>query len=187
MTARKATALAAHSNHQQTTLLWDQVAAVQAALSGRAWQLELAPDAPLPSWLIRLTSGHIGHSADVPTPTLFRTAGIGSAWANAPMDVLELYPRHHRQAPDARERILRLWRGIERVHGTTDADVYVHGDGNPDGRFRAEVHAMFGTFERIPAVDELAAFSAGFHVSRPVQDGARTVTLVWTPRFQGRE
>ncbi|MBD8519146.1 hypothetical protein [Plantibacter sp. CFBP 8804] len=160
--------------------LWQQVAAIDAALSGRPWQLELAADAQLPSWLIELCSGHIGSAVEVPAPTLFRTAGIGTAWTVSPVDVIELRGIRQRRG-DARSRVARLLHAIERAGGTTDADVYVTGDGSPAGQFRAEVHAVFGVFDCERPLAELASFSDGFRMSPPVWQGGRCVTYTWTP------
>lgn len=159
--------------------LWHQVAAVDAALSGPAWQMRVAADAPLPSWLITLTTGHIGSATDVPAPTLFRTAGIGTAWTTTPEGTLELHGRRAR-GRTARARISRLLHGIERAGGVADADVYVTGDGNPDGVFRAEVHTIFGRFKHLPTPVELATLGDGFVLSRPIRHH-QAHTLAWTP------
>lgn len=160
--------------------LWQQVAAVDAALSGRPWQLELAADAPLPSWLVDLASGHIGSARDVRAPTLFRTAGIGVGWTDAPVQSVDLHGRPQRRG-DARFRVARLLHAIERAGGVADADVYVTGNGHPDGLYRAEVHAVFGQFAAgfDPAIVD--PFSDGFVVSAPVWQGGSTVAHTWTP------
>ncbi|MBD8104766.1 hypothetical protein [Plantibacter sp. CFBP 8775] len=160
--------------------LWNQAAAVHAALSGPEWQMRLAADAPVPSWLIALADGHISAALDVPSPVLFRTAGLGQEWTGVPSSTLILQVRLHRRER-GRMVLGALMSGITRLGGTVDADVYVSGDGYADGSIRAEVHAVMGVFPRKVELDEFAPFSTGFRVSSPVLLGGRRVSYTWTP------
>ncbi|MGW9159680.1 hypothetical protein [Microbacterium sp. NPDC055665] len=131
--------------------IWEQALPVRSRLTGDNWRQSFTGPVPLPSWLVDVVDGHMGAYVG-PDPVLFRTAGISlEEWLDTRHDhpgQLQVTCAH---STTPFEAFADAAASVVNVADTTDADVYVWGDGRADGVFCAHIHRVFATL--IPGVD----------------------------------
>lgn len=131
--------------------IWEQTLQVRSRLVGDNWRQSFSGPVPLPSWLVDVVDGRMGAYVG-PDPVLFRTAGVSlEEW----LDTRHDHPgRLHVTCAHSTtefEEFADAATILTNVADTTDADVYVRGDGRADGLFCAHIHRVFA--QLAPEVD----------------------------------
>lgn len=149
--------------------IWEQTLRVRSRLIGDNWRQSFSGPVPLPSWLVDVVDGHMGTYAG-PDPVLFRTAGVSlEEW----LDTRHDHPgRLHVTCAHGTTEFKEFADAavaLTTVADSTDADVYVRGDGRADGLFCAHIHRVFAQLAPDVSVREagkqLEGLSDRFHVT----------------------